>query len=161
MEETMSRLEFENEGDKEYEIKAIRDSAIYVSESESHLPGLDYLVSWKGYPEEENTLEPALAMLHLCKLINTFHCDHQEKPTVTFPRINSAPPMTRPTVKPRAEASNTKQKEDRPAKANGTNKFVKKSLTSSFLSHFWPYLNRRQKDLLSHVIFSSAPLRSA
>ena len=40
----------------EYEVEAIRDSAVYTRESESgHLPGLYYLVSWKGYPEEENT----------------------------------------------------------------------------------------------------------
>ncbi len=35
--------------------------------------------------------------------------------------------MARPTVKPRAEALNTKQKRGRPAKANGTNKRAKKS----------------------------------
>ena len=41
---------------KEYEVEAIRDSAVYASESESgQLPGLYYLVAWKGYPEEENT----------------------------------------------------------------------------------------------------------
>ena len=40
----------------EYEVEAIRDSAVYATESESgHLLGLYYLVSWKGYPEEENT----------------------------------------------------------------------------------------------------------
>ena len=40
----------------EYEVEAIRDSAVYARESESgHLPGLYYLVFWKGYPEEENT----------------------------------------------------------------------------------------------------------
>ena len=41
---------------REYEVEAIWDSAVYVKESESgHLPGLFYLVSWKEYPEEENT----------------------------------------------------------------------------------------------------------
>ena len=44
----------------EYEVEAIWDSTIYTRESESsHLPGLYHLVSWKGYPEEENTWEPA------------------------------------------------------------------------------------------------------
>ncbi len=118
-----------DEGDsKEYEVKAICDSKVYTKESDSRqLPGLYYLVSWKGYPEEENTWEPALAMLHLCKLISTFHCDHLKKPTAISPPIDSAPPMARPTVKPIAEALSTKRKRDRPAKANGTSKHAKKS----------------------------------
>ena len=47
-----------NTGDDsgKYEVDTIRDSTVYVRESESgHLLGLHYLVSWKGYPEEENT----------------------------------------------------------------------------------------------------------
>ena len=89
-------------GDKgEYEVKAIRDSAVYARESESgHLPGLYYLVSWKGYPKEENTWEPASAVQHLRKLINSFHKDHFDKPTATFLTIDTAPPMARPIVKP-------------------------------------------------------------
>ncbi len=66
-------------------------------------------------------------VLYLCKLISTFHHDYPEKPTMTSPPIDSAPPMARPTVKPRAEASSTKQKQSRPAKANGTHKCAKKS----------------------------------
>ena len=59
------QIEFDN-GDNDsgkYEVEAIRDSAVYARESESgHLPGLYYLVSWKGYPEEENIWEPASAV---------------------------------------------------------------------------------------------------
>ena len=33
---------------KEYEIEAIIESAVYAKEEEGHLPGLYYLVSWKG-----------------------------------------------------------------------------------------------------------------
>ncbi len=47
VDETTSRLEFKNNGDsKEYEIKAICNSAIYAKESDSeyHLLGLYYLV---------------------------------------------------------------------------------------------------------------------
>ena len=100
----------------EYEVEAIRDSAVYARESESgHLPGLYYLVSWKGYPEEENTWEPASAVQHLRKLISSFHKDHPDKPTATFPTIDTAPPMARPTVKLPA-----KQKRGRPAKGRAT-----------------------------------------
>ncbi len=100
---------------KEYEVEAIRDSVVYAKESDSgyHLLGLYYLVSWKGYPEEENTWEPASAVLHLRKLINTFHRDHPEKPTVTSPPIDSAPTMARPTVRPRPQSPN-KNEANRP-----------------------------------------------
>ena len=39
-----------NAGDnsKKYKIEAIRDSAVYARETEGYLPGLDYLVVWKG-----------------------------------------------------------------------------------------------------------------
>ena len=47
----------------EYEVEAIWDSTVYARESKlGHLLGLYYLVSWKGYPEEENPWEPALAV---------------------------------------------------------------------------------------------------
>ncbi len=45
VDKTTSRLEFKNEGDNEYEVEAICNSVVYASESESHLPGLYYLVS--------------------------------------------------------------------------------------------------------------------
>ncbi len=123
----MSRLEFENDGDgKEYEVEAICDSAVYARELEGHLPGLYYLVSWKGYPKEENTWEPASAVIHLRKLISNFHHDHLEKPTVTSPPIDSVPLMARPTVKPRAKTS-SKQKRGRPAKDSSASKRAKKT----------------------------------
>ena len=85
----------------EYKVEAIRDSAVYARESESgHLLGLYYLVSWKKYPEEENTWEPASAVQHLRKLISSFYKDHPNKPTATSPAIDNAPPIARPAVKP-------------------------------------------------------------
>ena len=40
----------------EYKVEAIWNNVVYIRESKSdHLPGLYYLVSWKGYPEKENT----------------------------------------------------------------------------------------------------------
>ena len=57
---------FEPDDDnKEYKVEAIRDIAVYTKEAERHLPGLYYLVEWKGYPKEENTWEPSLAVMHL------------------------------------------------------------------------------------------------
>lgn len=79
-----SRLEFEgvngiynSKNNKEYEIEAIWNSAIYIKESrKGHLPCLYYLVSWQGYLKEENTREPVSAMQHLWKLLNIFHKEH-------------------------------------------------------------------------------------
>ena len=83
---------------EEYKVEAIRDSAVYARESESgHLPDFYYLVSWKGYPKEENTWEPASAVQNLRKLISLFHKDYPDKPMATFPVTDTAPPMARPT----------------------------------------------------------------
>ena len=107
-----------NAGDnKEYEVEAIMDSVVYAKEAERHLPGLYYLVSWKGYPEEESTWEPSSAVMHLRKMISAFHKDHPEKPTTTSLPLNSAPPMAKPSVKPSA-----KRKRGRPI---GSTKRVK------------------------------------
>ena len=103
VDEEVRQIEFDAGDDEsgEYEVEAIRDSAVYARESESgHLPGLYYLVSWKRYPEEENTWEPASAVQHLRKLISSFYKDHLDKPTATTPTINTVSPMARPTVKP-------------------------------------------------------------
>ena len=56
------QLELEASSDKEYEVNGIWNSAVYARESTGQLPGLYYLVSWKGYPEEENTWELASAI---------------------------------------------------------------------------------------------------
>ena len=48
-------LDAGNEDSEEYKMEAIWNNAVYVNKSESsYLPGLYYLVVWKGYPEEEN-----------------------------------------------------------------------------------------------------------
>ena len=56
MDENATELDAGDDESGEYEVEAIRDNAVYARESESgHLLGLYYLVSWKGYLEEENT----------------------------------------------------------------------------------------------------------
>ena len=91
------------EDSSEYKIEAIWDNAVYTGESVGHLPELYYLVSWKGYPEEENTWELASAVQHLKKLISSFHKNHLDKPTVISKAINTVPPMTKPTIEPAAK----------------------------------------------------------
>ena len=54
-EKIAEQLEFEAGNDEEYEVEGTLDSAVYAKESEAgHLPCLYYLVSWKGYPEDES-----------------------------------------------------------------------------------------------------------
>ena len=99
--ENAEELDAGNKRAGEYEIKEIRDSAVYARESESgHLSGLYYLLSWKKYLEKENTWELVSAVQHLRKLISLFHKDYLDKPTTTSPAIDTTPPMARPTVKP-------------------------------------------------------------
>lgn len=85
----------------EFKIEAIQDSAVYTKESESdHLPRIYYLVSWKGYPEEKTTWEPASAIQQLRKLIRFFYKAYPDKPTATPWAIDTIPQIARPTVKP-------------------------------------------------------------
>ncbi len=50
-------LGFEAKGNKEYEVEAIINSAVYGQQANNsnQMPGLYYLVLWKGYPEKKNT----------------------------------------------------------------------------------------------------------
>ena len=122
--------EFEaGSNEEEYKVERIWDSAVYAKESAmGHLPGLYYLVSWKSYPKEENTWEPALVVQHLRKLISTFHKDNPDKSTATSPPTNTAPPMARPIMPrlSRKPTKKTKQKRGRPATTNTQNKKAKR-----------------------------------
>ena len=98
--ENAEELDASNKRVGEYELERIWDSVVYARESESgHLPGFYYLVSWKEYPEEENTWEPASAAQHLRKLISSFHKDYPNKPIANFPAIDTVPSMGRPILK--------------------------------------------------------------
>ena len=73
------QLGFEAGDDKEYEANGVQNSAVYAKESiTSQLPGLYYLVLWKGYLGEENTWKPVLAIQHLQRLVTTYHKDNPE-----------------------------------------------------------------------------------
>ena len=56
----MPKLEFDIDNNKEYKIETIRDSAVYIKETERYLPSLYYLVSWKDYPKKKKHLETFL-----------------------------------------------------------------------------------------------------
>ena len=101
-EKTAEQLEFKAGGDnEEYEVEGIRNNAVYARETEAgHLPGLYYLVSWKGYPKDESTWEPPSAVQHLRKLVSIFHKDHPNKPIATSLPIDLAPPMAKRTAPP-------------------------------------------------------------
>ena len=89
----------------EYGVEAIHNSAVYTRELTGYLLGLYYLVSWKGYPEEENTWESVLAVQHLRKLISLFYKNHPAKPIAIFEAIETASPMARPTIKLAAKST--------------------------------------------------------
>ena len=131
MDEDATKLDAGDNDSNKYKMKAICNSAVYTRESESsHLPGLYYLVFWKGYLEEENTWELALAVQHFRKLINLFYKDHPDKPTVTFEANDTtssmAKPIIKPTTKPTVRPMTPKQKRGRPSGHN-TNKQAKKN----------------------------------
>ena len=79
-------------------MEAIQDNAIYAKEADKHLPGLYYLVAWKGYPKEENTWEPSLVVIYLRKMISNFHKDHPEKPILILATLESTTPLAKPTI---------------------------------------------------------------
>ena len=93
------KLEFNAGNIKKYEVEAIKDSAIYSKEAEGHLLGLYYLISWKSYSKKENTRESSFAIMHLQKMISTFHKNHSKKLTATFLFLNFTPSMAKLLVK--------------------------------------------------------------
>ena len=64
----------------EYEAKKVLDSRLYHGK-------LQYLVKWKGYPNEENTWEPEVNLEHSPDLIEEFHHDNPSAPRRLDPSI--------------------------------------------------------------------------
>lgn len=120
-------MEFDNGNNEsgKYEFEAIHNSMVYIKESKGQLPGLYYLILWKGYLEEKNTWEPTSAIQYLRRLVTTFHKNYLDKPTATSPLIDIAPPMTKSTIRPKAFM--IKQKLGWSAKTVRANKYDKKS----------------------------------
>ena len=119
--DTQLDFEFEAGNDEKYEFDGIWDNAIYAKESTTgQLPGLYYLVLWKGYPEKENTWEPVLTIQHIQRLTNTYHKNNPERPTAISLPVNTALPMARRMAAPT-------KKHGRPAKSTTTTKQAKKS----------------------------------
>ena len=124
------QLKFKAGDNKEYKVDSIWDSAVYAKESAGQLLGLYYLVSWKSYPEEENTWEPTSAIQHLQRLVTAYHKNNSEKPTATSDSVNTAPPIARASAPFRPTAKLTTaptKKRGQPIRSTIINKRVKKS----------------------------------
>ena len=101
--------------DKKYKLKAIYNSKVFVKEAVEQLPWLYYLVSWKSYLEKKSTWKSPLAVIHLCKMINTFHKDYPKKSIVRLALIDFNLPIAKLTAKLSIEIS--KRKQDQPIKS--------------------------------------------
>ena len=62
VDENVTKFDAGDDESDEYKVEIICNNAVYARESAGYLPGLYYLVSWKGYLEKENTWEPALTV---------------------------------------------------------------------------------------------------
>ena len=111
MNKLFSKLEseFDIGNNKEYKVEAMIDSAVYAKKAKGHLLDLYYFVFWKGYQEKESTWEPSFAVMHFWKMIFMFHKNHPEKLMASFPLLNSALPMAKPSVKPAKLSAKQKQ----------------------------------------------------
>ena len=101
VDEEVRQMEFDLEDNHsgKYKVEAIWDSMIYARKSElGYLLGLYYLIVWERYLEEKNIWEPVSTVYYLRKLINSFHKDHPNKLTATFPTINITLSLARPTI---------------------------------------------------------------
>ncbi len=52
---------------------------MYGKEENNQILGLYYLILWKSYLKKESTWKLSTTVMHLRKLINTYHKEHLEK----------------------------------------------------------------------------------
>lgn len=81
---------------QEYKVEEIKKSTVHTNKVvKSQLLGLYYSISWKGYSQAKDTWEAAIAVIHLQKMINTFHKDYPKKPIAILLSIDSATLMAK------------------------------------------------------------------
>ena len=69
------------DGEPEYEVESILDSRVSRRK-------LQYLVKWKGYPNEDNTWEPATALANASDAVTLFHRQYPSAPRPAPPQLN-------------------------------------------------------------------------
>ena len=74
--------EFDPVNNNEYKVKAIKNTTVYVKET------------------EKSTKKSSSAVMHLWKIISIFHKNYPEKPMTISPPFDSAPPIAKLSVKP-------------------------------------------------------------
>ena len=83
--EKITVIRFAKNDRKDYEIKALGDSAIYASKPESgHLAKILLYNSVKKLLQEKNIWKSLLTSQHLKKLTSYFHKKHLMKPATVF-----------------------------------------------------------------------------
>ena len=132
-------MDANNNKSGEYKVEAIWNNAVYARELLGYLPGLYYLVSWKGYLEEKNSYKPYSAVQHLKKLISLFYKDHSDKPIATSEAINTIPPMAKPTIKPAAKPTTAPKQKKADQLITLTNE-LKKTKLRLIIIVFLPFL---------------------
>lgn len=69
------RLELKDGDDKEYEVKAIIDSVIYISQKSQrqalYLGSTIWYSVWKGYPVSDHKWDPSSRVKHLGRILTT------------------------------------------------------------------------------------------
>lgn len=81
-------------------METIKDNTVYANKvAENQLPGFYYFISWKSYPEAENTKELASTVMYFYKIISTFQKNHPKNPIAIFLSIYSVLPILKLSTK--------------------------------------------------------------